>query len=103
MAFGPSRHRAWVVGQRALECSLGSRGRSLGGLLEAVLRRLRGRLGAVLGPLVGFLWASWGHFLGPKKRRGDRLGPIFGAETFFATRKLKHRIKTIVFEHFWET
>ena len=35
MAFGPSRqsrHRAWVVSQRPLECSLGSRGRSLGGL-----------------------------------------------------------------------
>ena len=46
MAFGPSRHRAWVVGQRPLGCSLGSRGRHLGGLLEAVLETLGG-----LGPL----------------------------------------------------
>ena len=36
MAFGPSRHRAWLVGQRDREYLLGSRGRSLGGLCEAV-------------------------------------------------------------------
>eukprot|EP00959_Pyramimonas_sp_CCMP1952_P044936 938857-Pyramimonas_sp.AAC.1 len=30
MAFGLSRHRAWVAGQRALDCSLGSRGRFSG-------------------------------------------------------------------------
>ena len=64
MAFGPSRHRAWVVGQRALECSLGSRGRSLGGLLETVLRRLGGRFGASCGPLGGLLGACFGP-LGP--------------------------------------
>ena len=56
MAFGPSRHRAWVVGLRPLGCSLGSRGRPLGGLLEAVLKPL----GAVLEPLLGLLAASWG-------------------------------------------
>ena len=36
MAVGPSRHRAWVVSQRPLECSLGSRSRSLGGLMAAL-------------------------------------------------------------------
>ena len=37
-AFGPSRHRAWAVAQRPLECSLGSRGTSLGGFWAAVLK-----------------------------------------------------------------
>ena len=60
LAFGPSRHRAWVVGQRPLECSLGSRGRPLGGLLEAVLKPLGGRFGASWG-LFG---ASSGHLRG---------------------------------------
>ena len=56
LAFGPSRHRAWVVGQRPLKCSLGSRGRPLGGLLEQVLKPLGGSLGASW----GFFWGSWG-------------------------------------------
>ena len=34
VAFGPSRHRAWVVGQRPLACSLGSHGRPLWSLWE---------------------------------------------------------------------
>ena len=103
MAFGPSRHRAWVVGQRALECWLGSRGRSFWGLLEAVLRRL----GAVLKPLgasCGPLGASWGplgaegsicHFvvplLGPSwARLGgllDRLGGLLGRLDLTEARK----------------
>ena len=49
---------AWVVGQRALESSLGSRGMSFGGLLKAVLRRLGGLFWASWRPL----WASWGPF-----------------------------------------
>ena len=60
VAFGPVRHRAWVVGQRALECWLGSRGRSFWGLLEAVLKRLGGCFEASW----GLLWASWGPLLG---------------------------------------
>ena len=51
-AFGPSRHRAWVVGQSPPGCFLGSIRSALGG-----------RWGAVLVPLGGFLGASWG-FLG---------------------------------------
>ena len=62
LAFGPSRHRAWVAGQRPLECSLGSRGRPLGGLLEAVLKPLGGSLGASCGPLGG-LWGPLGGLL----------------------------------------
>ena len=60
-AFGPFRHRAWVVAQRPLECSLGSRGRPLGGLWEAVLRPLGGGFWGFLGPLLDLLGASWGH------------------------------------------
>eukprot|EP00959_Pyramimonas_sp_CCMP1952_P140787 2946573-Pyramimonas_sp.AAC.1 len=66
LAFGPSRHRVWVVGQRVLEYALGSRGRSLGGLLDTVLKRLGCRFGASWGfswafggvPLLGFFGAS---------------------------------------------
>ena len=58
-ARGKSRHRAWVVGYGPLGCSLGYRGRPLGGMLEAVLRPRGGRLGASLGPLLGLLGASW--------------------------------------------
>ena len=59
-----------VVGQRPLECTLGSRGRSLGGLLETVLKSLGavvgppgasfGLLGSLVGPLGGLLVASGG-------------------------------------------
>ena len=61
MAFGPSRHRALVVGHRPLGCSLGCRGRPFGCLLEAVLRPLGARFGAswgVLGACEGPLWTS---------------------------------------------
>ena len=76
VAFGPSRHRAWVVSQRPLECSLGSRGRSLGGLMAPPLRPLGGRFGASW----GLFWASWeplGASWGPL---GSLLGGTFGAK-----------------------
>ena len=65
-------HRAWAVGyMRLARCSLGSLGRLLAGLLEAVSKPLGGRFGAVWGPLAGLsgllggvLGASWG-LLGP--------------------------------------
>ena len=60
VAFGQSRHRAWVVGQSALECSLGSRGRPFGGLFEQVLKPLGGSFGASFGALGGLLGVSWG-------------------------------------------
>ena len=81
-AFGPFRHRAWVVAQRPLECSLGSRGTTpFGGFWAAVLKPLGepfwglfgsfgGLLGASLGPLGGLLGPSWG-LLGPS--RGGKL------------------------------
>ena len=69
VAFGPSRHRAWVVGQRPLECSLGSRGRPLGGLLEGVLKLLGGGVGASW----GVFWASWGP---PGGILGASWGPV---------------------------
>ena len=61
LAFGPSRHRAWVVGQRPLECSFGSSGNEasrgpLGGSFEASW----GPFWGLLGPLLGLFWASWG-------------------------------------------
>ena len=62
VAFGPFRHRAWVVGQRPLECSSGSCGRPLGDLWEVVLRPLGGRFGA-----------SWGFF---SVSRGPLGGPL---------------------------
>eukprot|EP00959_Pyramimonas_sp_CCMP1952_P013179 278344-Pyramimonas_sp.AAC.1 len=49
MSFGSSRHRAWVVDMKPIGCSLGSRGRILRGLMEAVRT-----------PLGGLFWASWG-------------------------------------------
>ena len=49
MAFGPSRHPHSVVGQKAVERLLGSRDRFLGGLLEADLKHLGGRLGPLAG------------------------------------------------------
>ena len=36
VAFGPSHHRAWIVGQRLLGCLLVSLQKPLGNLLEAV-------------------------------------------------------------------
>ena len=68
MAFGPSRHRAWAKSQRPLECSLGSCGRPLGGLWEAVLRPLGGRFGVSW----SLFWASSGPLGGPL---GGLLGP----------------------------
>ena len=56
VAFGPSRHRAWVVGQWPLGRSLGSRGMPLEGFLKTGLRLLGSRFGASW----GFCWASWG-------------------------------------------
>ena len=44
-----------------------------------------GRVWAVLGPLVGLL----GPLFAPAKRLGGLLGPIFGAEAFFAVRRAK--------------
>ena len=70
MAFGPSRHRAWAVVQRPLECSLGSRGRPLGGLLVQVLKPLGGRFGA----FWGLFWASWGPLGGLLGLLGTLLG-----------------------------
>ena len=61
MAFGPSRHRAWVVVQRPLGCSLGSRGPLLG----------------LLGPPGGLLGASWGGKL-ELSVRVPPLGPLLG-------------------------
>ena len=46
VAFGPARHRAWVVGQMPLACSLGYHGRPLWNLWGSVLRPLGDRFGA---------------------------------------------------------
>ena len=51
-----------IWGTGIVGCSLGSRGEPPGGLLEAVLKSLGGRLGCLLGPLLGFLGASGGVF-----------------------------------------
>ena len=79
VAFGPSSHRAWVVGQGALQCSLGSPGRSLGclkwyfrGLFGAGL----GPLGAWFGPLGGLFWASWGLLGASWGPLGASRGPL---------------------------
>eukprot|EP00959_Pyramimonas_sp_CCMP1952_P399110 8362999-Pyramimonas_sp.AAC.1 len=55
VAFGPSRHRAWVVVQRPLGCSLGSRQKPLGGLPEAVWRPLGGLFWSLPGPFWGLV------------------------------------------------
>ena len=89
MAFGLSRHRAWVVGQRPLGCSLGCSleccGWPLGGLLEAVLRPLGrvfwsswGLLGALLG-LPGGLLRRKAGFFSVWCRAGAPLGLVLGA------------------------
>ena len=74
MAFGPSRHRARVMGQRLLVCVSGSRGRPLGGLWKAYLEPLGGRFGTSWG-LFG---ASWGPLGGPLGRLGGLLGASGG-------------------------
>ena len=94
-AFGPFRHRAWIVAQRSLQCSLGSRRTPLGDFWAAVLKPLGepfggllgsfwGLLGASLGPLGGLLGPSWG-LLGPSRSGkysfrsiGRPLGPLLG-------------------------
>ena len=81
LAFGPSRHRAWVVVQRPLGCSLGSREKPLGGLLEAVLRHrgaVLGSLGASFTPPGGRSGASWEAFGGLFGHLGGLLGPPVG-------------------------
>ena len=74
VAFGQSRHRALVVGQRPHGRWLGSRGWPLGGLWEAVWGPLGGRFGASWGLIWAFwgpLGASWGALMG-------LLGPLWG-------------------------
>ena len=70
MAFGLSRHRAWLVDKRARGCWWGSRGWPIWGSWETS----GARLGVVLGPLgaslsllgayLGPLGAPWGHLEG---------------------------------------
>ena len=76
LAFGPSLRRAWAAGQKPLECSLGSRGRPLGGLVEAVLKPLGSRFGASW----GLFWASWGPLGASWGSLGASWGPL-GAES----------------------
>ena len=64
------------MGQRALQCSLRSRGRCFGGLLEAVLRRLGGRFGASW----CLFWASWGRAWGLLGASWGLLGASCGAQ-----------------------
>ena len=66
MAFGPSRHRAWVVSERP-------RGRLSGSLRRA----LESMQGTVLRPLGSLLGASWG-FLGASWPLGGLLGASWG-------------------------
>ena len=85
----PIPPRAWVVGDRPLECSLESRGRHFGGLFEQCLKPLGGSfggyfraLGGLLGPLGGLLGASsglWGPSWGLLGlSRGGRLDLFIG-------------------------
>ena len=55
MAFGLSRHRAWVVGQSPQGCFLGSLRRALGGLQGGSFAALGEPVGASWGPLGGLL------------------------------------------------
>ena len=71
-------HRAWAVGMRLVRCSLGSLGRLLAGLLEAVLKLLGGRFEASFGPLLGLLGASWGLFWASWGPLGASWGPLGG-------------------------
>ena len=70
LAFGPFRHRAWVVGMRSRGCSLGSFERPLAGLLEVVSKPLGGYVGASW----GLFWASWG----PLGASWEPLGVFWG-------------------------
>ena len=77
VAFGQSRHRAWVVGQRPHGCWLGSRGwpvcrGPLGGSLEASW----GPFWGLLGPHSGLVGASWGVLGGSWGPLGASLGPL---------------------------
>ena len=63
MAFGPSRHRAWVVGQSPQGCFLGSLRSALGGLW-----------GVVLGPHGSLLGACWEAPVGLLGLPGGLLG-----------------------------
>eukprot|EP00959_Pyramimonas_sp_CCMP1952_P265926 5560084-Pyramimonas_sp.AAC.1 len=80
LAFGPSRPRAWVVGQSSQGCFLGSHRSALGRLLWVALGLLGSLLGASWGPLGAFwgpLGASWeplGGLLGPPSRFWGVLG-----------------------------
>ena len=56
LAFGPSRHCAWVVVQRPLRCWLGSREKPFGGPARGSLEASGGCSGAAW----GLFWASWG-------------------------------------------
>ena len=59
LAFGPSRHRAWVVGQRPIRYSLGSLGevrKLVGGSVEACW----GPDCSFLGDAFGLMGLSWG-------------------------------------------
>eukprot|EP00959_Pyramimonas_sp_CCMP1952_P437351 9156965-Pyramimonas_sp.AAC.1 len=88
MAFGTSRHRAWVAGLRPLRWLMGSGGRCLGSVLEAVFKPLGGLLGACCGhfgdtwrPVGGSLWQP-GAVLGWMTRNvcsGSPSGPPLGA------------------------
>ena len=82
VAFGPSRHRAWVVSQRPLERSLGSRGNEasrgpLGGRFEASWGPFWGLLGPLLG-LLGASWGPWGTSWGPPGASWGPLGASWG-------------------------
>ena len=56
MAFGPSRHRAWFLGEKPFGCLMGSCGRRL----KASWRTFGGLLGGSWGPLGASSWgASW--------------------------------------------
>ena len=79
-AFGPSRHRAWVVVHRPLGCSLGCRGRPFEGLLEAVLTLPGARFGASLGLgcLGSLLGVSWGPLGGLLEACWRSQGPSSG-------------------------
>jgi hypothetical protein len=60
-AFGPSRHRARVVAEKPLDCSLGYRGTPLAGFWAPVLKPLGGPFWG----LLVFFWCLSGASLGP--------------------------------------
>eukprot|EP00959_Pyramimonas_sp_CCMP1952_P324936 6801227-Pyramimonas_sp.AAC.1 len=81
-AFGPSRHRAWVVGMRPFDIHWNLLGRLLASLLGADSKPLGGRFGAncrfapppPLGPPLGPSWgspsASWSVLWAPRRHLG---------------------------------